>query len=82
MSEPTVEELEQAENRALKVVIGWAALLAYIVGALLFTDALWGPVVGFVLWSVGARGVVRSFSEAAARTADARARTSGSSEAV
>jgi hypothetical protein len=56
------------------VVLGWLALLAFIVAVLLFSPVPWGALIGLVVWALGARGVFRDLSAAAARTRELRLR--------
>lgn len=56
------------------VVLGWLALLVFIVAVLLFSPVPWGAAVGLAVWALGVRGVFRDLSVAVAHTKELRQR--------
>lgn len=67
-------QAERDEEWALWVLLGWLALLLFIVFVLLFSPVPWGAVIGLVVWALGFGGVWRDFSAAVGRTRTLRGR--------
>lgn len=67
-------QAERDEEWALVVVLGWLALLAFIVAVLLFSPVPWGALIGLAVWALGVRGVFRDLALAIARTRELRQR--------
>lgn len=76
-----MEQARRDEEWALIRVGGWAVLLVFIVAVLLVSPWPWGAWVGLAFWVLGARGVLRAFSAAVARTKELEGRIESHADA-
>ena len=61
-------QAERDEEWALLVLVGWIALLAFILVILVSSPWPWGAALGLLVWAAGAQGVFQDFSASVERT--------------